>query len=104
MSDFFTDTMQGLLEAIAIEAGDDAIKRLELERDEVRELVNKLSNVPNAYTGFVLGITNYAKKKPERLTKVMEYMDQNTNASASDIVSFVMLQEDFREDGASLKE
>lgn len=104
MSDFFADTMQGLLEAIAIEAGDDAIKRLELERDEVRELVNKLNNVPNAYTGFVLGITSYAKKKPERLAKVMEYMEQNTNASASDIVQFVMLQEDFREDGASLKE
>ena len=104
MSVFFTETRQGLLEAIAIEAGDDAIKRLELERDEVRELVKRLSSVPDSYTGFVLGITTYAKKKPERMAKVMEYIEQNPNATTSDIVTFVMLQEDFREDGVSLKE
>ena len=103
MSKFFSDTMQGLLEAIALEAGDDAIKRLEIERDEVRELVNKLSNVPNAYTGFVLGITTYAKKKPERMAKVMEYMEQNPNATTSDIVRFVVEQEDFYEDAISSK-
>lgn len=95
------DAMQGLPEAIAIEAGDDTIKRLELERDEVRELVKRLSSVPDFYIGFVLGITTYAKKKPERMAKVMEYMEQNPNASTSDIVGFVMLQEDFHEDGVS---
>lgn len=95
------DAMQGLPEAIAIEAGDDAIKRLELERDEVRGLVKRLSSVPDFYIGFVLGITTYAKKKPERMAKVMEYMEQNPNASTSDIVGFVMLQEDFHEDGVS---
>lgn len=70
----------------------------------MEELVNKLNAIPNSYFGFVAGITTYAKKKPERLKKVLEYIDNTPDVTPSDIVRFVMMQADFHEDGVSMKE
>ena len=68
----------------------------------MEELINKLNNVPNSYFGFVAGIVNYAKRKPEHLKKVMDYIDSSKDLTPSDIVKFVMLQPDFHEDGLRL--
>ena len=68
------------------------------------ELIMKLNKIPNSYFGFVAGVTSYAKKKPERLQKVLDYINDNEFASASDIVLFIMSQPDFHEDGLGLKE
>ena len=47
---------------------------------------------------IVAGITAYAEKKPERLEKIMQYIDTTENLTTSDVVRFVMLQPDFHED------
>lgn len=70
----------------------------------MEELVNKLNAIPNSYFGFVAGITTYAKKKPERLKKVLDYINNTPNVTPSDVVGFVMMQPDFHEDGVSMKE
>lgn len=103
MSKFYDDIMRGLLEGVGIKADDDVIKHLQPEREDIRELVNKLCKVPNAYDGFVFGITTYAKKKTERLNAVMDYINHHTDATTSDIIGFVVEQEDFYEDAISSK-
>ncbi len=70
----------------------------------MEELIIKLNNIPNSYFGLVAGITAYAKKKPERLEKVMQYINTTENLTTADVVRFVMLQPDFHEDGLSDKE
>jgi len=61
----------------------------------MEELVNKLNEIQDSYFGFVAGIVTYAKKKPERLKKVMDFMDSSADLISSDIVKFVMQQPDF---------
>jgi hypothetical protein len=76
-----------------------------LERSCVmEELVNRLNAIPNSYFGFVTGIVTYAKMKPERLQKIMDFINSSDNLTTSDIVKFVMLQPDFHEYGLGLKE
>lgn len=70
----------------------------------MEELVNKLNSIPNSYFAFVAGIVTYAKKKPERLKKVLNFIDNSKDLTTSDVVKFVMMQPDFHEDGLSLKE
>ena len=70
----------------------------------MEELIIRLNNIPNSYFGFVAGITAYAKKKPEHLEKIMQYIKTTENLTTSDVVRFVMLQPDFHEDGLGSKE
>lgn len=70
----------------------------------MEELVNKLNAIPNSYFGFVAGIVTYAKKKPERLKKVLDFIDSSDDLTPSDIVKFVMSQSDFHEYGLGVKE
>lgn len=70
----------------------------------MEELVQKLNGIPNSYFGFVVGIVTYVKKKPERLKKVLTFIDNSNNLTTSDVVRFVMMQPDFHEDGLGLKE
>lgn len=62
------------------------------------ELINRLNEVSDSYFGFVAGISTYAKKKPERMKNIMNYMNDNPQALSSDIIRFVSLQPDFHED------
>ena len=68
------------------------------------ELLNRLNNVSDTYAGFVMGVITYAKKKPERLSKVLQFMEDNPEAKSSDIVEFIVEQPDFHEDSCALKE
>lgn len=70
----------------------------------MEELENRLKSIPNSYFGFVAGIVTYAKMKPERLKKVMDFIDSSDNLTPSDIVKFVMSQPDFHEYGLGLNE
>ncbi len=70
----------------------------------MEELVKKLNSIPNSYFAFVAGIVTYAKKKPERLEKVMTFIDSSDSLTPSDVVKFVMLQPDFHEDGLSMED
>ena len=64
----------------------------------MNELTAKLENISDAYVSFVHAVQVYAKKKPERLKRVLEYIDNNQNALSSDILEFVFKQPDFKED------
>lgn len=64
----------------------------------MEELKEMLINVNDSYFDFVLGIMNYAGKKPERLSVVKKYLAEHKDATSSDIVEFVSSQPDFYED------
>ena len=66
------------------------------------ELIKRLNRIPGSYYGFVVGIETYAKKNPERLKRIMEFIDSNDNLTPSDIVKFVMDQPDFHDDGVGM--
>jgi hypothetical protein len=68
------------------------------------ELYIKLTAIPDSYFGFVIGIISYAKRDPECLNKVLQFLNEATNPTSSDVVQFVMEQPDFHEYGAGLKE
>lgn len=61
------------------------------------ELVKKLSAIPDAYDDFILGVISYAKKKPEHITALLDYMDNNEGLNSSDIVRFIAMQPDFND-------
>ena len=63
----------------------------------MEELVKKLHAIPDSYFGFVAGIATYAKKKPERLQKILKFIDTSAELTTSDVVKFVMTQTDFHE-------
>ncbi len=65
----------------------------------MEELVEKLNAIPDSYFGFVAGIVTYAKKKPERLQKLIEFLDHKEEITTSEVVKFVMDQADFHEFG-----
>lgn len=58
-------------------------------------LTRKLSEISDAYDDFVLAVLNYAKKKPDHVELLNEYMDSHPGATTSDIVRFISLQPDF---------
>ena len=68
------------------------------------ELYAKLNAIPDSYFGFVMGITAYAKQKPEHLDMLLHFLDSASNPTSSDVVKFVMDQPDFHEFGLSQKE
>lgn len=68
------------------------------------ELIQKLYAFPNSYFGFVAGISTYARKNPERLKKVLDYIDSNSDLTTSDVVRFVSSQPDFFEDFVASEE
>lgn len=70
----------------------------------MEELINKLNSISGTYFGFVAGIVNYAKQKPERLEKVLRFIDESDELTTSDVVKFVMMQPDFHEFGLGHEE
>ena len=69
----------------------------------MEELTKMLNNIADSYYDFVLAVTQYAKRKPERLEKVLNYLKDNPNATSSDVVEFVSDQTDFYEDAAYMR-
>ncbi len=70
----------------------------------MEELIKKLNDIPNSYFGFVTGIVTYVKQKPDRLQKVLQFIDNSDALTPSDVVKFVMDQPDFHEYGISMRE
>ena len=68
---------------------------------DIELLVSKLDRVPGSYFGFVAGVVTYARKKPERLRTVLEFLASSDELSTSDIVRFISNQPDFFEDMVS---
>ena len=70
----------------------------------MEELYKKLNAFPDAYFGFVIGVITYAKQKPERVGKILEYLDSSENLSTSDIIKFISDQPDFHDFCASSRQ
>lgn len=69
----------------------------------LKELHEKLRNVPESYPAFVGGIIRYAATDRTRKEKVLAYMNEHPNALTSDITKFVMEQDDFHEAARSTR-
>ena len=67
------------------------------------KLVKLLKLLPHSYNGFVNGIMGYAKKNPERMKTVIDFIENNEKLTCSDVVLFVSSQPDFREDSVIAK-
>ena len=61
----------------------------------MKELIQQLSNIPDAYDDFILGTINYAKKDPSHINILKDFMRGKTNLTSSDIVAFIISQPDF---------
>ncbi|MCR5743362.1 MAG: hypothetical protein K6F92_06520 [Lachnospiraceae bacterium] len=70
----------------------------------MEELVKRLNALPRSYYDFVKGISSYCRKKESRLEKVMAFLDANTEATPSDVIEFVSMQDDFFENAAPYHE
>lgn len=68
------------------------------ERLTMEELYNMLNSIQDTYFEFVDSVLSYAKKKPERLTVVKEYIQSHTNLTSADILYFISTRPDFFED------
>jgi len=61
----------------------------------MKELVQLLSNIPDAYDDFILGTINYAKKDVSHISILKDFMRGKTNLVSSDIIAFIVSQPDF---------
>lgn len=65
-----------------------------------KELYEMLVDFPDSYDSFVDGTMSYARKKPERMIKIIDYIKNNKDLTSSDVVLFIINQPDFYEDSA----
>ena len=70
----------------------------------MEELYKKLNAIPDSYFGFVMGIISYAKRKPERLQRLLQFINDNNDLTPSDVVKYVIDQTDFHEFDLGLNE
>mgnify|MGYP006988833824 CR=1 FL=1 len=68
------------------------------------ELITKLSMISDVYDDFILGVINYAKKKPEHVDILLDYINSDEDVMTSDVVKFIMLQPDFHDYGFNIQE
>ena len=69
----------------------------------MKELIQQLSNIPDAYDDFILGTINYVKKDPSHINALKDFMRDKTNLVSSDIVAFIISQPDFHSYSATKK-
>ena len=69
----------------------------------MEELKESLIGIEDSYYDFVSAILNYASKKESRCQAIKDFLNNNPNALSSDVVRFVSMQEDFKEDAAYMK-
>ena len=69
----------------------------------MKELIQQLSNISDAYDDFILGTINYAKKDPSHIEILKNYMSGKSNLTSSDVIAFIMDQPDFHNFSATNK-
>ena len=69
----------------------------------MKELIQQLSNIPDAYDDFILGTINYAKKDPSHISILKEFMRNKENLTSSDVIAFIISQPDFHTYSATKK-
>lgn len=58
-------------------------------------LISRLNSIPNAYFEFIDSVADYAEIKPEHLTLLMGFLDENPAATVTDVLKFISDQPDF---------
>lgn len=61
----------------------------------MKELIQLLSEISDAYDDFIWGVINYAKKDTSHIEILNNYMKSNANLTSSDVIAFIMSQPDF---------
>ncbi len=69
----------------------------------MKELIQQLSNISDAYDDFILGVINYAKKDSAHIELLNEYMSNETDLFSSDVIEFIANQPDFHSYSATNK-
>ena len=69
----------------------------------MKNLMKKISDIPDVYDDFVSGVINYAKKEPSHVEILNDYLDNGRDLTTSDVVEFIIQQHDFRNFSATLK-
>lgn len=69
----------------------------------MNELKERLINISDSYFDFVGAMLQYARRKPEHLTAMNKFLDENPDATSSDVIFFVSTQPDFFEDSVAKK-
>ena len=69
----------------------------------MKELIELLSNISDAYDDFILGVINYAKKDPAHIDILNKYMRGKTDLTTSDVIGFIISQPDFHNYSATKK-
>ncbi|MDO5154366.1 MAG: hypothetical protein Q4D51_00230 [Eubacteriales bacterium] len=68
------------------------------------DLIKRLSEIPDVYDDFVLGVINYAKRSPEHIELLNCFMDDASVLETSDIIEFIIKQPDFHEYSATIQQ
>ncbi len=66
------------------------------------ELIKEISSLPNVYEDFIYGVLNYARRKPEHVDLLLNFLRNNENLTTSDVVYFISIQPDFHDYSAVL--
>ena len=61
----------------------------------MERLEAKLRSVTDSYQSFLMGMISYAKEAPAKRVRLEAFLDQNPQASASDIIEYVSSFADF---------
>jgi len=61
------------------------------------ELIKEISSLPDVYEDFIYGVLNYARRKPEHVDLLLNYLYSNENLTTSDVVYFISTQPDFHD-------
>lgn len=69
----------------------------------MEEFTIMLNNIDGSYYGFVVAVLSYVKKKQSRFDTVKKFIEDNKNATTSDILLFISQQDDFFEDSVSVR-
>ena len=65
----------------------------------MKELIQHLSNISDAYDDFILGVINYAKIDTSYIENLNNYMRGKNNLTTSDVIGFIISQPDFHSHG-----
>lgn len=66
------------------------------------DLIRKISDIEDVYDDFILGVINYAKRNPEHIKLLNDYIDNHPHLSTSDVVYFISTQPDFHSYSATI--
>lgn len=69
----------------------------------MKNLMKKISDIPDVYDDFVSGVINYAKKEPSHVEILNDYLDNGRDLTTSEVVEFIIQQPDFHNFSATLK-